>query len=82
MNNITAIIQEHRAFCNLGQDTLCAIDPEGVREQEMIQRLFDAYEDIKEEQDAPDEFWDEWHSMNEMDKYDTIVEEAGLEETS
>jgi hypothetical protein len=82
MKTITAIIEEHRAFCNLGQETLCAIDPEGQREQEIIQCLFDAYEDMKEEQDAADEFWDNWNDMNDMDKYDTIVEEAGLEEAA
>ena len=73
---ITAIIKEHRAFCSLGQDTLVVVDPEGQHEYEIIQRLFGAYEALNEEQEASDEFWEEWHDMDDLDKYDTIVEET------
>lgn len=72
---IQSIINEHTAFCSVGPDALCAIDPDGVREQEIIERLFDAYKTMKREQDAPDEFWEEWYSLDDNDKFDTIVEE-------
>lgn len=75
MENIQAIIQEHTAFCNLGQETLYKIDPTGKREQEIIERLFEAYQQHLQET-ATDEQLEEWYDMDDSDKFETIVEET------
>jgi len=73
MQKVKAILEEHTEFCQLGQDALFEIDPKGKVEQEILQRLYGAYQEHLEHT-ASDEQLEEWHAMDPSDKFDIIVE--------
>lgn len=79
MEMTKAIFAEHAAFCNLGQEVLYGIDPEGDREYAIIERLFAAYVAYKEsilDEDSYDEWQDTWLEMDDHEKFETIEEET------